>query len=376
MDQRIISPDDDYRAVDEWIRESGIKRLMLVCGSSIGYQKELNGYLEELEDRTGTAVIRFSDFRPNPDYEDVLKGVSRFREKECDGMMAVGGGSAMDTAKCIKLFTTMEGSGENGAFLGTDGEGNDIPFLAVPTTAGSGSEATRFAVIYHKGKKQSITHECILPGTVLFDPSGLVSLPLYQKKSTMADALSHAMEAFWSVNSTEESREYSKQAIRLILENTESYLAGGSEGHEKMLLAANIAGRAINIARTTAGHAMCYKITGLFSIPHGHAAILCNRILYPWMIQNTDKCIDPRGEAYIRNTFDELGKVLGGDDAQSGADMLSKTVEKLGLSVPAASVEQLKELKISVNPERLKNNPIQLDAEDIEGLYRKILVTE
>ena len=80
-----------------------------------------------------------------------------------------------------------------------------------------------------------------------------------------------------------------------------------------------MAGKAINITQTTAGHAMCYKITSLFGCAHGHAAMLCDRILYPWMTENTDKCIDPRGEAYLKQILDEIGQALGCENAKTGA---------------------------------------------------------
>ncbi len=205
------------------------------------------------------------------------------------------------------------------------------------------------------------------------DPDALKTLPLYQKKATMCDALCHAIESFWSVNSTEESKVYSKEAISGILQYMGGYLANTEEGNAGMLLAAHMAGKAINITQTTAGHAMCYKITSLFHAAHGHAAILCDRILFPWMIKNTDKCIDPRGEEYLKNTLDEIGVAMGCENAQTGAEKLRRTFEKLEFEIPKATAEQYEELKTSVNPVRLKNHPISLDEETIDYLYHEVL---
>ena len=91
----------------------------------------------------------------------------------------------------------------------------------MPTTAGTGSEAARYAVVYYDGAKQSVTSESFIPGTILMDPNALKTLPAYQKKSTMCDALCHAIETFWSVNSTEESKVYSRTAIEGVLANME-----------------------------------------------------------------------------------------------------------------------------------------------------------
>lgn len=372
MAQRIITPGENYKGFDKWINETRCKKILMVCDGSIWYQKEFNVHLEEVE-KMGVQMIDFRDFQPNPLYENVQKGVKLFRDEKCDAIIAVGGGSAMDVAKCIKLYGNIPGEGNNGSWLVADYVENKIPFLAMPTTAGTGSEATRYAVIYYNGKKQSITSESFIPDTVLMDPNCLTTLPLYQKKATMCDALCHGIESFWSVNSTDESKEYSRNAIQGVMENMEGYLANTDEGRAGMLMAANAAGKAINISQTTAGHAMCYKITSLFGSSHGHAAILCDRVLFPWMIEKTDKCIDPRGEEYLKTTLDEIGQAMGCVNAKAGAMKIKSIFDSLGLEVPTATVEQFETLKNSVNPVRLKNHPIALDVDTIDALYHKIL---
>lgn len=369
MEQGIITPKDGYRDFDKWLVEVECKKAFLVCDASIQFQKGFNDHIKGVEPQ----IVEFSGFRPNPLYESVQVGVRLFRREGCDTIIAVGGGSAIDVAKCVKAYATMEGDGEGGAWLDQPIEDNGIPFLAMPTTAGTGSEATRYAVIYHGGKKQSVTSESFIPDAVLMDPDVLITLPVYQKKATMCDALCHAVESFWSVNSTEESKGYSREAIGLILASIEGYLANENEARANMLLAANVAGKAINITQTTAGHAMCYKLTSLFGCAHGHAAILCDRVLYPWMIEHVDACVDSRGEGYLRATLDEIGRALGCEDAHSGAEKLNEVFECLELTVPAVSAAQFEELKASVNPVRLKNHPIALDEDDIDSLYHQIL---
>ena len=368
--QRIITPEGNYGGVDRWIRENGIDTLMLVCDASLPFLR-IRDYLEGLEKRI--TVVRFGGFSPNPRYESVTEGVRLFREAGCTGIMAVGGGSAMDVAKCVMLYAGMPGDGADGTFLSQRAEKCGIPFLAMPTTAGTGSEVTRYAVIYYGGKKQSVTDERCIPGTVLMDPSALETLPLYQKKATMLDALCHAAESAWSVHSTEESRAYSREAIRGILSCMDGYLANEAAGNAGMLRAAHLAGKAINITQTTAGHAMCYKITGLFGCAHGHAAALCDRVLFPWMAEHTDRCIDPRGEGHLREALDDIGRAMGGADARDGARRFAALFRKLEMAVPKATEAQLSELRANVNPERLRNHPVALDGETIGALYREIL---
>lgn len=372
MEQRIITARDNYIELDQWIQENGCKKILMVCDGSIWYMDGFNKHLEEVE-KTGVEMIGFRDFQPNPLYESVVKGVELFNDEKCDGIMAVGGGSALDVAKCIKLYSNLPGDGADGAWLKAEIVPNSIPFIAMPTTAGTGSEATRYAVIYYNDAKQSVTSESFIPSTVLMDPNVLKTLPLYQKKATMMDALCHAIESFWSVNSTEKSKEYSRAAIQAVLKHMDGYLANTEEGNAGMLKAAHTAGQAINITQTTAGHAMCYKITSLFHSAHGHAAILCDRILFPWMAENTDKCTDPRGEEYLKATLDEIGWVMGCKDATEGAEKLRSIFDSLELEVPTATAEQFEILKNSVNPVRLKNHPIALDVDTIDALYHNIL---
>ena len=143
-----------------------------------------------------------------------------------------------------------------------------------------------------------------------------------------------------------------------------------------MLRAAHVAGKAINITQTTAGHAMCYKITSLFGCAHGHAAILCDRVLYRWMIRNTGLCIDPRGEGFLKDVLGEIAEAMGCTSLELAADRIEGLFESLKLGVPEASVEECEELVRSVNPDRLRNHPVKLTTETIRGLYYLVLNVE
>lgn len=340
-------------------------KVLLVCDSSIQFLK-INSYFNQKQN-----IVRFSDFVPNPLYESVVNGVELFHREKCDTIVAVGGGSAMDVAKCIKLYSNMN-SEEN--YLKQEIVPNDVPLIAVPTTAGTGSEATRYAVIYYQGEKQSVADYSCIPSIVLFDTSVLETLPLYQKKATLMDAMCHSIESFWSVNSTAESKEYSRKALEIIINNYRDYLAGDHSKNELMLKASHIAGKAINITQTTAGHAMSYKLTSLFKIAHGHAAALCIKGLWPFMVKHTDKCIDARGEKYLIETFDEIAQAMGCSSVEEAINTFKNMVSELELCAPeAVSQEDFEVLKNSVNPVRLKNNPVALSTEDIDLIYHEIL---
>lgn len=368
--QKLLKADGNYAEIDEWLTENGIQRVFLVCDGFISSLK-IGSYFEGLERRTGVRVVRFSGYQPNPDYGSVVEGLKRFRQKSCDAVIAVGGGSAMDVAKCVKLYANMD---PNKNYLEQPIVPNDIPLLAVPTTAGTGSEATRFAVIYYKGEKQSVSHESCIPSAVLLDPSVLGGLPEYQRKATALDALCHAVESFWSINSTRESRAYSRDALRSILDHLEGYLKNRDADNAGMQQAAYLAGKAINLTQTTAGHAMCYKLTSLYGIAHGHAAALCAARLWPYMLNHLERCADPRGRGYLEHMFLELADAMGCDMAPEAAIKFEALLTGLGLEAPETNVGDLEILQSSVNLMRLKNNPVALDNEALRRLYEQILI--
>lgn len=204
-------------------------------------------------------------------------------------------------------------------------------------------------------------------------PELLKTLPVYQKKATMLDAFCHALESWWSVNSTEESRACSEQAVEMAVSNMDAYLANTEEGNDRMLMAANLAGKAINLTQTTAAHAMCYKITSLCGLAHGHSAALCLPKIWRYMLEHPEDCIDPRGSEYLMDVFARMAKALGASGAEEGPEAFEKILKGLEMEVPSVDESCLQKMVDSVNPVRLKNNPVRLDRDVLEMLYRQIL---
>lgn len=370
--QSVLVASAYYNELDKYFIEKQIKKPMLICGNSFK-RLRIKSYFDSIYERLGVEILYYSDFFPNPQYESVVSGVKKYNSELCDGIIAVGGGSAIDVAKCIKLFSNMN---HNTTYLEQKIIPNAIPFLVVPTTAGTGSEATRFAVIYYQGEKQSVSHPSSIPDTILFDSTALKNLPLYQKKVTMLDALCHSVESIWSINSNEESMKYATEAVELILSNKKAYFEGSSESDERMLKASYLAGKAINITQTTAGHAMSYKLTTLYGISHGHAVALCNQRLLPYMIENVDKCIDSRGQKFLMDSFMKLARLFGCSKIEELPKAFGSVIDELELDRPEATAEQFEILKNSVNPDRLRNNPILLSMDAIDYIYHLMLLTK
>lgn len=342
--------------------------VLLVCDSSFPF---LN--IKDSIDNLVIPHVMFCDFTQNPKYEDVCKGVELFRESKCDTILAVGGGSSIDVAKCIKLFCQME---KGQVYLNQEYKDSGINLIAVPTTAGTGSESTRYAVIYYNGEKQSVTHDSIIPNYVILEPEVLKTLPLYQKKCTLLDALCQGVESWWSVNSNDVSKQYSKQAIEIIMQWWHDYIfENSSKAARHIMVAANYSGQAINITQTTAAHAFSYKLTSLYKVPHGHSVALCFPVIWTYMINHIDKCIDIRGEEYLKKVFVDISYAMGCKTPEEAVLVFNQMMSEMEMQkpVPVNLDDELGILVHSVNPVRLKNNPVELDEQTIMSIYKEIL---
>lgn len=353
-----------YQSIEKALQEVGSQHYMLVCDSSFPFLP--------IKDIFHPEVV-FNDFTPNPLYDQVCKGVKLFNEHQCDAIVAVGGGSTIDVAKCIKLYCRMN---HEANYLQQEYRDSGVALIAVPTTAGTGSESTRYAVIYFDGKKQSVTHESIVPNYAVLEPLLLKSLPLYQKKCTMLDAMCQCIESLWSVNSTDESMLYAKIGLQMIMDRWHGYIEDNNEEDAQyIMMAANYGGRAINISQTTAPHAMSYKLTSMYGLPHGHAVALCLPEVWMYMMEHPDKCVDPRGKEHLEFIFEWLGQIMGCDSAYKGLMMFRAIMFALDMPQPVSvnRKDDLNMLVSSVNPVRLKNSPVRLDEDVILRMYESIV---
>lgn len=373
MAQKIINGLAQLPAI---LKEVGCVKLFLVVDSSYPF---LN-IREAIEVLPVKERVMFSDFTPNPLYEQVCNGIELLKQSQCDTILAVGGGSAIDVAKCIKLAVlAKEGNAAIVPPLVSTRvacDGAKLPFIAIPTTAGTGSESTHNAVMYYEGAKQTVTNDGVLPDYAILEPSVLKTLPLYQKKCTMMDALCQGIESWWSVNSSEESYEYSRKAIELIMANWRKYIfENDDEAAAQIMLAANYGGRAINITQTTAAHAFSYKITSLYKLPHGHAVAVCLPEIWEYMIGHIDKCIDSRGQEYLSSIFNKIAHSMGCDSPENAIAIFREMMVDMEMKNPVAGnrEEELDVLSNSVNPVRLKNNPVPLNVLTISSLYKRIV---
>ena len=292
----------------------------------------------------------FSGYHPNPDLADAVAGAQMYREMGCDGLISMGGGSAMDTAKAVKAL--LLAGGMEAVRRNQLPEGK-LPHIAIPGTAGTGAEATPIAVVYENNEKLSLDHTALLPEGIILDGSLLDTLPLYHKKACAMDALCQGIESYWAVKATAESRIHAEKAILGVLHNMDAYLAGEAAAADAVLEAAYESGCAIRISRTTAAHAMSYQITKRLGYAHGYACMLTLPHLWRRM-----------GNAAV---IGELKSLMGTAD---GAALLMGLLAVTDM-LPDTQLDDmlLDALTSSVNVQRLGNHPEPLSAQALREVY-------
>ena len=375
MNNQIIEyiKNNDYNIYDKILSNYFNNRVLIICNKSI-----LNLYSFEklicVLEKYNIHYEIFTDFVSNPDISSIVCGLQKFNSLNIKLIIAFGGGSAIDVAKCIKYFYNNNYKNIDLKINNSNYISKDIDLVAIPTTAGSGSESTSFAVIYQDNIKYSIESNHILPNYVILDSDNLKSLPIYQKKSTLLDAFAHAFESFWSVNSNEDSKKLSAESISTILNNYIDYIDKNDKSN-LILYASNISGQAINITKTTAAHAMSYSLTKIANISHGHSVSLCLKSLIEFVLNNynDDNCNDIRGVEYLNSIFNDLVSLFSCNNKYDLIDKINYFVDSFDLNVPSVNSDELNYLVNSVNVDRLNNNPIKLTKEDIRNIYMNCL---
>ncbi len=354
------------------------KRIFLVTGK---HSYESSGAKEFVEPFIKKyAFFRFFEFETNPKLEDIKEGIRLFRENKSDLVLAIGGGSVIDVAKSINVLAANPGNPldyiKKRKLLQNKGK----ILVAIPTTSGSGSEATHFSVVYISKEKYSLAHEeFMLPDYSIIDPELTMHLPKHITATSGIDALCQAIESYWCINSTEESKRYAKEAIQLAINNLEAAVNNPSEkSRELMSKAAHLAGKAINITQTTAPHAISYPMTSYFNVPHGQAVALTipEMFIYNADVTKND-LLDKRGVNYVKLVMNNLAKMVGCKDIEDASKRISSLMRSIGLETRLSELGiDHKGMKIIIqngfNPDRIKNNPRRLTEETLRNILNNV----
>ena len=375
MEQKIIKSEELESCLAAIKKERNVHHALLVCGNSFRKQ----GLYQQLEDalkKEGMELTEFSDFEPNPKYESVISGIKTYRQKGCDLILAAGGGSAMDVAKCIKLFNCMNVE-EN--CLKQEIISNEIPFLAIPTTAGTGSETTLAAVITdaETRHKYAINDFPLIPRYAVLDPKVTLSLPPSITATTGMDALTHAVEAYIGRSTTPGTRKDALMAVALIFRNLDDAYEDGTnlEARRNMLKASYYAGCAFTKSYVGYVHAVAHSLGGEYNVPHG----LANAILLPFVL-----------EAYgpaIYKKLSTLAVAAGLADENTPQDEAAirfidaiKAMKKrfrIGNTISAIHKEDIPKLARYADKEAnpLYPVPVLMDARKLESFYYQLMKT-
>lgn len=327
-----------------------VERVMIVCDPgmvNIGYTDIVEQVLRRRENQPQIKV--FNEVEPNPSTHTVYKGLEMFINFQPDTIIALGGGSAMDAAKAIWMFFEHPET----SFFGAKQKFLDIrkrtykitkpknaKFICIPTTSGTGSEVTPFAVITDSEThvKYPLADYALTPDIAIVDPQFVLSVPKDVAADTGMDVLTHAIESYVSVMASDYTRGLSLQAIKLTFDYLKSSVQENDKhSREKMHNASTMAGMAFANAFLGISHSIAHKIGGEYGIPHGRT----NAILLPHVIRYNAKdpqkhALFPKYDFFRADTdYADIAKFLGlkGNTTEELVDALANAVYDLGCSV-------------------------------------------
>ena len=329
-------------------RKERINSPLIVTDSGIT-RNSLTKPLEDILKKCGIAYIIYDKIRPNPTVHNVEEALKIYLQNNCDSLIAIGGGSSMDCAKALgaRLVYPKRSLGQLKGILRV--MRTLPPFIAIPTTAGTGSEVTLAAIITDSEKqhKYALMSFPLIPRYAVLDAALTYSLPPHLTATTGIDALTHATEAYIGRSTTKETRRLALEAARLIFENIENAYNDGHNriARENMLFAAYKAGIAFSKSYVGYIHAVAHSLGGTYGTPHG----LANAVIMPYVL-----------EAYGKSAYKklhEIGIAVGvsdkNDSHEVGAKKFIKAVRDLNkrIGIP----DKLTGIKKSDIPQMARN---------------------
>ena len=328
-----------------------------------------SGLAEKIvETSEGVLTGIYSQISPNPEVVEVDACAEQIRESQIDFLVALGGGSALDCAKAAGSICFTEDSIRKYHGTGENMPQKHLPLIAIPTTAGTGSEVTCVAVLSDKelGKKGPIVSNGFYPSIALIDPELTYTLPPYMTASTGIDVLCHALEGFWSKGHQPVCDALALHACKIVFRYLKTVYNNpqDKEARAKMAEASVIAGLAFTLPKTTSSHACSFPSTNLLHIPHGEA---CGLTLDYFARINADA---QNGRVH------EFAKELGFKDMYDMADAIHQLKTDIGLRTNLKEFnltdEQVADLvRISRHP-NLYNNPIDITDEMLNEMYQSM----
>ncbi len=362
----VVYGEGAIRQLPPVVERDGHRRVLLVTGKGSFEASGASAMMPDLE-RAGE-VLRWADFSANTDSADLIHGLEVTRSFDPDVVVGIGGGSPMDMAKLLVAYDDVA----PGDLLDTIRAGATVAhrnrgLILAPTTSGSGSEATHFAVVYIGDEKFSIAGPAMRPDAVVLDPLLAMSGSDHQRATSGMDALCQSIESLWAVAATDESRRYARYGLCLVSRNIRGFVHEPSRSNARaMCIGSHLAGRAIDISKTTAAHALSYAITKRYGIDHGNAVALTLGAL----IGHHERALRENFTNHLDVALGLVKKHLCASDQADTQRSLRRLLDELGLVVSIDSDEASpgrasSELVAGINVERLANNPVRLSAQQL-----------
>ncbi len=362
MEQLTYTGPGSAEQLPDVLKKWAPEKILLVRGKNSYTKCGAANIMERSKEVLACQLTEFCEFSENPQYEDVKKGLTLVRQFQPDVIIGIGGGSVMDMAKLLRFFYSYD---YNEDFSRFDKKEGIIPLVVLPTTSGTGSESTHFAVVYRNKVKYSVAHADVLPDVAVADPRFTYSNPAYLTACSGFDALAQAVEAFWNVNATDESDRYACRAIPLLRSNL---LAGvnhpSDKVRNKLSEGAFWAGKAINITKTTAPHAFSYPFTAYYGLPHGHAVAVTFPFFLQYNYPGPEKRLNPKLDASgYKEKMDKLYAMLNVNSVVTAFDDMTGFIRQLSLGFKCPENYAPQIILEHVNLQRLSNNPVIPDRE-------------
>ncbi|MFE7119624.1 phosphonoacetaldehyde reductase [Streptomyces sp. NPDC057654] len=358
----------------ERLRGRPFRRVLVVVGRRTAakpWQETAIGACREL----GAALV-VENPRANPTPESVQTVLEAARRHRADAVVAIGGGSVLDTAKTAALLAG-GGRSVEGALREGVPQARTTALVAVPTTAGSGAEVTRTATVWDErgGRKRALDHAGLFPDLAVVDPLLTMSAPGAVWASCGLDALSQAVESSWAVAATDESARFSLPAVRMAADGLDAVLADPDDERARTRLsrASVLAGLAIAGTRTTVPHAVSYPLTLRRGIPHGHAcALTLGAVLRFNAAVTAADCRDPRGAEHSKDALRAITRALRTPTPAAARRRIDDLVRRLGLPPlraygPADCADIVDDV---VSYSRFDNNPRHMTRTRLAALLR------
>jgi len=333
------------------------------------------GYVDKVKKQLHSVKAEvFDEIKGEPSINELEQLAARVREGKYDLIIGLGGGSAMDSAKIASISATNEGSIEK--YIGVDKiRSEGLPLICIPTTSGTGSEVTRFAVIKYERTKKAISSDLIIPDIAIVDPTLTISLPAKITAFTGLDALSHAVEAMLSTWATPFTDALALGAIRAIFRYLKRAFENGEdlEARYYMSMAATLAGLSFNDPKVLLAHSIGQTIGPIYNLPHGlSVACALPYILDFYLPSSADKIALLSEAAGIYNK-----EMTNEENAQRMIRWLLEFYRELEVPLSlkefGASLDDLDKLaEYTVNFQPRSNSPIKLTKENMLELYRKM----